>query len=146
MNQDFYTLPLNTANLITNKEVDKCSLKQSIAHHIHLINTSYFGECSFDETYGCSIWDVDFDNLSSSTKIKEVIRKSLLIALEKHEKRLSRVRVEVNIKQEEQENPSSIKKNILIKKKVTLKVKGKVEKTNEEFIYNEYFFIGPLSY
>jgi len=143
MNQSFYILPLDTSKIIKNKEINKCNLKQSIAHHIHLINTSYFGECSFDESYGCSIWDVDFDNLSSPTKIKEIIRKSLTESLQNHEKRLSNVRVEVNIKQEE---IKEIKNSIIIKKKVTLKIKGRIEKTNEEFNYNEYFFIGPLSY
>ena len=33
-----------------------------------------------------------------------------------------------------------------IKKKVNINIKGKIRKTNEDFSYIEYFFIGPLSY
>lgn len=143
MSTDYYTLPFNTKSIITNKEYSKCTIKESIAHFIHLVTTSYFGECTFDETFGCSIWDVDFDNLSSVNKIKSVIVDSLYDSLKKHEYRLTNISIEVNINQEE---ISGMEKNCMVKKKVSLRIKGKVKKTNEDFLYNEYFFIGPLSY
>lgn len=143
MNQNYYKLPFNTSSLVTNKKLERCDLKQSIAYSIHLINTSYFGECVFDETYGCCLWDIDFDNLSSSTKIKEAVRKSLLDSLKIHEKRLTSIRIIVGIKQEEFETAG---KSALVKKKVSITVKAKVKKTNEDYVYNEFFFIGPLSY
>lgn len=143
MSTDYFSLPFNTKSIITNKEHSKCTIKQSIAHFIHLVTTSYFGECTFDETFGCSIWDVDFDNLSSVNKIKSVIVDSLYDSLKKHEHRLTNVSIEVSINQEE---ISGMEKNNMVKKKVSLRVKGKVKKTNEDFLYNEYFFIGPLSY
>lgn len=141
--KNYFTIPIKANKLITQEEHDTCDLKQSIVYHIHLINTSYFGECSFDESYGCTIWDIDFDNLSSSNKVKEMIRESLIESLKKHEKRLSKIVIEVNIKQEE---IPSLKNGITVKKKVTLQIKGKIKKTDEDFHYNEYFYIGPLSY
>lgn len=141
--KNYFTIPIKANKLITQEEHGTCDLKQSIVYHIHLINTSYFGECSFDESYGCTIWDIDFDNLSSSNKVKEMIRESLIESLKKHEKRLSKIAIEVNIKQEE---IPSLKNGITVKKKVTLEIKGKIKKTNEDFHYNEYFYIGPLSY
>ena len=143
MAENYFKIPFDVAKLISNNNIEKCSLDQSIAHNIHLINTSYFGEYAFDESFGCCIWDVDFDNLSSSTKIKEIIRKSLLDSLKNHEKRLDKIRVEVNVKQEE---INEIKNSTIIKKKINLRVKAKIRKTNEDFLYNEFFFIGPLSY
>ena len=141
--KNYFTIPIKANRLITQESHDTCDLKQSIVYHIHLINTSYFGECSFDESYGCTIWDIDFDNLSSSNKVKEMIRESLIESLKKHEKRLSKIAIEVNIKQEE---IPSLKNGITVKKKVTLQIKGKIKKTDEDFHYNEYFYIGPLSY
>lgn len=139
----YFKLPLKADRLITNKGHDKCDLKESIAGHIHLITTTYFGECGFDETYGCSIWDIDFDNLSNTNRIKEAIAISLLESLKRHEKRLHKVSIEVKIKQEEIISSS---KNLLVKKKVTIRVKGSVRKTSEAFFYEEFFYIGPLSY
>ena len=139
MNNKFYSLPLKAVNFITTSEHEKCNINESIAHYIHLVTTSYFGECSFDESFGCSIWSIDFDNLKSITNLKEAIVDSLFNSLKKHEKRLVDFEVSVNIKQQE------IKGNRM-KKKVDILVKGKVKKTNEKFSYVEYFFIGPLSY
>ncbi len=139
MNNKFYTLPLKAINFITTSEHEKCSINESIAHHIHLVTTSYFGECSFDDTFGCSIWNIDFDNLKSITNLKETIIESLYNSLKKHEKRLINFDVNVKVKQKE------INGNRM-KKKVDILVKGKVKKTNEEFSYIEYFFIAPLSY
>ena len=139
MNNKFYTLPLKAIHFITNSEHEKCSINESIAHHIHLVTTSYFGECSFDDSFGCSIWNIDFDNLKSITNLKETIIESLYDSLKKHEKRLFNFNVNVKVRQEE------INGNRM-KKKVDILVKGKVKKTNEDFSYIEYFFIGPLSY
>ena len=139
----FLSLPLKTKMLTSSGEHPRCDIKESIVNHIHLITTSYFGECSFDETFGCSIWDVDFDNLESASKLKQIIVESLHESLRIHEKRLTNINVSLRIKQEEVlDNKSS---NV-IKKKVDIKINGKVKKTNEDFSYVEYFYIGPLSY
>lgn len=140
---NYFSLPFNSKSIITNKEHNKCTIKESISHFIHLLTTSYFGECTFDDSFGCSIWDVDFDNLSSVNKIKNEISDSLSNSLKLHEKRLAKINIEVSIRQEEitVQNESTI-----VKKKVSLQIKGKVKKTAEDFLYKEYFYIGPLSY
>lgn len=143
MNTDYYTLPLKTIDFITNKSHSVCVINESIAHHIHLINTTYFGECTFDESFGCSIWNIDFDNLKSLNKLKELINDSLINSLKRHEKRLTKIAVDVKIIQEE---ISEAKIANRIKKKVNINIKGKIKKTNENFSYVEYFYIGPLSY
>jgi len=94
MSRNYFSLPFNSNSLITNKAHNKCSIKQSIAHFIHLLTTSYFGECTFDDTFGCSIVD------------------SLFESIKKHEKRLTKTRIEVTIKQEE----------IAYKEKSTMKI------------------------
>ena len=60
-----------------------------------------------------------------------------------HEKRLTKVTVEVKIKQEEILNADAVNR---IKKRVDLIIRAKVKQTNEDFKYIEYFYIGPLSY
>ncbi len=143
MSAKYYTLPLNAGKLVGRKAHDRCSLIQSISHYIHLVNTSSFGECAFDESFGCSIWLVDFDNLKSTNRLKDFIQGSLYEALIGHEKRLRAVQVNVRIKQEEL---TAIESSNRIKKRIDIRIKGKVKKTNEDFSYVEYFYIGPLSY
>lgn len=143
MQETYYTLPLNAKRLIGRKAHDSCNLMQSVANYIHLVNTSCFGECSFDESFGCSIWMVDFDNLKNVKRLKEYVQESIYESLTEHEKRLSSLRVHVKIKQEELLNGES---SNAIKKRVDIEIKGKLKKTNEDFSYVEYFYIGPLSY
>ncbi|MBQ4821284.1 GPW/gp25 family protein [Aquimarina sp. MMG016] len=143
MNISYYKLPLETSKITSNKELDKCSIMQSIVGFIHLITTSYFGECTFDESFGCSIWNVDFDNLTSTNKLRNTISESLVESIIYQEKRLKKVNVEVMIEQEEFQNRGKLNR---IKKRVDIKVVGVVSQTNEPFSCVERFYIAPLSF
>lgn len=143
MDQQYYTIPLSAKNLMTAKGHERCGLKESIAHHIHLINTSSFGEYKYDDTFGCSIWQIEFDNLKSSSKLKRHFEESLYNSLERHEKRLSNIKVGVRVKQEDIVMADNAKR---IKKRVDITIRGTVLKTNESFSFFEYFYIGPISY
>lgn len=140
---NYYKLPIKFDSILEKRDLNFCDIKESIANHIHLINTSYFGECTFDYNFGCSIWEVDFDNLKSRDKLRSLIAKSLTESLNRFEKRLSNISVEVNIRQEEVSNSKAANH---VKKRVTIKIHGKIIKTNENFSYADFFYIGPLSY
>jgi Baseplate wedge protein gp25 len=143
MNSKYYTLPFNAKRLISSKPHETCNLNHSIAHYIHLVNTSYFGECTFDESFGCSIWLLDFDNLKKSYRLKDLIKDSLYESLTIHEKRLDNIQVEVKVKQQQL---MGVEESPRIKKRIDIRVMGRIKKTSEEFSYVEYFYIGPLSY
>lgn len=143
MKQQFYALPLTFAGVMQKKEHPTCTLQQSVAQHLHLIITTAFGELPTDEHFGCSIWDHDFDNITSSHKIKEFIRESLLNSIEQYEKRLCHVRADLVIRQEEVSDQTN---GCRIKKKITITISGLLQSTNERFIYEDSFFTGPLSY
>lgn len=143
MKQQFYSLPLSFAEVMQKKEHATCSLQQSVAQHLHLIITTAFGELAADENFGCSIWDHDFDNITSTHKIKEFIRQSLQSSIEQYEKRLFNVRIDLMIKQEEL--TGSIH-GCRVKKKITITINGWLLATNEKFVYEDSFFTGPLSY
>jgi hypothetical protein len=140
---NYYSLPLNVKGLIGSKSHDICDLNESISHYLHLINTSYFGECTFDESFGCSIWIIDFDNLKSSKKLTGLIQDSLNESIKRHERRLNSVIVTVRMKQEEL---TGMEESNRIKRRVDITIKARVTKTSEAFSYLEYFYIGPLSY
>ncbi len=129
-------------SLIKNQKFSKCNIEESISNYLHLLLTSSFGECDFDEEFGCEIWDMDFNNVVSNNKLKYAITDSLLKSIKSNEKRLSNVEVIIEIEQEE----NSTKNKTSIKKRVYVITKGVINKTNEAFEYRENFYIGPLSY
>lgn len=143
MNNKYYKLPLEATSFIKNKSIKVCNIEESIGNYIHLLMTTRFGECNFDTSFGCLVWNIDFNNISSNNKLKTVVADSLIKSLRRHEKRLSNIEVNVEIKQEEIDNSNKKSK---IKKKVYIVVTGVVKMTNEAFNYKEFFYIAPLSY
>lgn len=138
---DYYYFPLQPLELIQKKEHRRISLKDSVSRVIHLLTITHFGEYKPDESFGCEIWEFDFENVTNSQLFKEQIRESLKLTIAKHEPRLSQVRIDIQIQQIEFRVV-----NRRMKSRITLKVDGVLTKTNEPFSYIENFFIGPLSY
>jgi phage baseplate assembly protein W len=141
MQQQYYSLPLGLDELMTQHEHSRCSLQQSVSQNLHLLLTTGFGEYPADEGYGCSIWDNDFDNITSAPKIKENIRQSIMTSVQEYEKRLGKVRVELLLQQEELPDI----KGRRVKKKIDITITGILQLTNEKFTYRDSFFVGPLS-
>ena len=139
----YYKLPLKASALFSKQEHPICDLKGSLEQYIHLINTTFFGECTFDDTIGCVIWDVDFDNVKSSNRLRSTMIDSLTESLQLHETRLEHIKVDLRIKQEEIMAPNISNH---IKKRVDVTISGRIKKTSESFTHKEYFYIGPLSY
>ncbi len=143
MNSGYYSLPLRPDKLLLGETHARCSLKESVEQHIHLIITTAFGEMQQDENFGCSIWDTDFDNLTAANKIREKIKLSVQQSVSKYETRLDAVKTEVFIKEEER--PGSINGR-QVKKRLDVQVTGLITITSETFVYKDHFFTGPLSY
>lgn len=143
MAHSYYKLPLNTAKIISNNEAQYCSIEQSIQQFIHLIITSHFGEFEFDSSFGCTIWNIDFDNLVSNNKLRYTISESILESLNNHEKRIKDVNVIVNIVQDEYKTTNNYSR---VKKRVDIKINCIIRQTNEAFSCFEQFYIAPLAY
>jgi phage baseplate assembly protein W len=122
---------------------DKCSTTDSIGEHIHLIMTTAFGEMQQDESFGCSIWDCDFDNLTAKNKMRERVKDSIRQSVLKYEQRLESVKAEVYIKEEEL-NTTIFGRQVKKRMEVHISAVNKI--TNEPFYYRDSFFTGPLSY
>lgn len=143
MQLEFYSLPLVVDRIMHKQEHAKCSLQQSVIQHLHLLLITAFGEFPADEGFGCGIWDHDFDNVTSAHKLKEFIRQSLLQSVQQHEQRLSNVRVEILLRQEEVSEGVDRHR---VKKKIDVTIAGMLQSTNERLNYRDSFFVGPLSY
>lgn len=139
----YYHIPLRLNKITSNENLQKADLARSIADYIYLIITTRFGECSFDESFGCYIWNVDFDNLTSTHKLRDLISESIAENIVEKERRLKKTEVKVSIRQEELKEEQ---KSTRIKKRVDIKINGLIKKTNEPFSTIESFYIAPFSY
>ena len=138
----YYKVPFDFESLTEKKDADKIALDNSISQNIFLIATTSFGECKFDETYGSEIWEMDFDLLKSDNSLKEFITDTLKKSISMHERRMKLEDVEVIINDH---NLGTLGKKRM-KKKVSISIKGLILETNRPFIFNNSFFVGPLSY
>jgi phage baseplate assembly protein W len=141
MAEVYYQLPFRPGDLSQKREHARCSLKDSVSGVLHLIAVTRFGELRPDESYGCEVWDFDFENITNTQLFRERIQVSLKQAIERHEPRLMQVRIDVQVQQVEYRVI-----NRRTKSRITLKVDGILKLTREPFSYAENFFIGPLSY
>ncbi|MCD2423582.1 GPW/gp25 family protein [Niabella pedocola] len=139
----YYKLPLELEKIVGKKEVKKCSLKESIAHHLHLMLTTAFGELQSDAQFGNELWDEDFDNVSYRNKQKEKILLSLGKTIARFEKRIEKVKIEMRVQQEEN---ASGRSDPGIKRKLEFTITAVISATNEPIVYRDGFFISPLAY
>jgi len=138
----YYKLPLKFKDIVEKKDLEKISLESSISQYIELVLTSHFGECKFDETFGCKIWETDFDLLTNTNDLRDRVRKDIMISLSRHEQRLTLADVETSVGMEQ---VPSYNGTIRVKKKISMKIRGFVKKTNRSLTFNMQFFIGPFS-
>ncbi len=139
----YYKLPLQVGKITTNEDPEVCTIEQSIVQFIHLIATTHFGEYNYDTTFGCTIWNIDFDNLTSTNRLKYIIGTALEKTLYTHEKRLTAIAVNVTVTQDEYRGVANANR---VKKRVEICVDGIVKQTNEAFRCVEQFYIAPLAY
>jgi len=142
MQQKFYALPLAVDRLMRQQEHPKGGMQQSVTQHLHLLMTTSIGEFAADEQFGCGIWDYDFDNVTNGNKIKEIIRQSLLQAIQLKERRLGSARVEILLRQEE----VPVTGGRSIRKKIDVTISGLLQLTNERITFRDSFYVGPLAY
>lgn len=139
----YYKIPLNLSAVMEGSELPVCDLTQSITKNLELIIMTRFGEHRSDPSFGCEIWDLDFELIVSAAKWEEKLRQSLLKSILAHEHRLANTEINVAISDIEKYN---IYKNFTeIKKRVDIHVTGIISKTGEAFNFHTNLFLSPLS-
>jgi phage baseplate assembly protein W len=144
MDYTYYQLPLDFTKLAQKNtdEIKLCSVEKSIAQNIYLMITSRYKERRFDETFGCEVWDIDFEMVNTQNWLEKV-KASILTCVAKHEPRLYAVEVEIAISQEETTFWS--KNTTGIKKKLTITVNGKIKQTGANFPFKTNMYLSPIS-
>ena len=120
-----------------------CDLPYSITKNLELIITTGFGEHRSDETFGCEIWELDFELIVSASLWEEKLRQSLLKSVPTHEHRL--INVEITVAISDMEKFNIFKQFTEIKKKVDIHLSGTIHKTGEPYSFHTNLFLSPLS-
>ena len=141
MPQPYYALPLRLDEVLQHKPHPTCSLPQSIAQNLYLILTTHVAESRFDASFGCSLWDEDFANQANS-RWKEDIRQSIEASVLAHEKRLTQVRVRVDLTDQEMQLGRT---NRRVKRRLSIWIDGLLMRTNEPFSFQRSLYLAPLS-
>ncbi|MEM6844145.1 MAG: GPW/gp25 family protein [Bacteroidota bacterium] len=140
----YYQLPLSFTDLLEKKRLALCSLEGSIRQHIHLVIKTHYHEYRFDASYGCYVWDKDFDNIQSVSKWKDELEDLVLQSLNAYERRLAKIQVSIKVDEPETLDPKT-QKIIRHRKRITIQTRGIVKKTNQSLSHTEYMFFSPLS-
>ena len=143
MNIIFYKIPLQLSGLMEGNELPTLDLRDSISKNLELIIMTRFGEHRHDPSFGCEIWDLDFELIVSARLWEEKLRQSLLKSITDHESRLSNIDISVAITDIEQYN--SLRKFVEIKKRVEILITGILHKTGEPVNFKTNLFLSPLS-
>lgn len=139
----YYKLPLQLSQIMEGKDAPTCDLGASISKNIELIIMTRFGEHRSDPTFGCEIWDLDFELIVSQGFWEKKMRDSILQSVSRHESRLSNIEATVMLSDIERLN--AIYKYPEIRKKVEIRLKGFIKKTGEAFNFTAGLFLSPLS-
>lgn len=137
----YLKMPLRLQSAV-DKKLQRCSYQESIAQHIMLLILSHNGEVIGREDFGSMIWDLEFNQLVKISDWEEGVKNSLIRTIEKYEKRLQDIDVNVTLLEIEEENANKISH---IRRKAQIAVTGIMDKTGEKFNFNTSLYISPLS-
>jgi phage baseplate assembly protein W len=125
------------------KDVPTCDLATSVSKNIELVIMTRFGELRSDPTFGCEIWDLDFELIVSRAYWEKKLCDSIHQSIIRHECRLSNIDVSVLLSDVEKYNP--VYKYPEIRKKLEIRLKAVIKKTGEGFSFTASLFLSPLS-
>ncbi|MGI4863589.1 MAG: GPW/gp25 family protein [Janthinobacterium lividum] len=139
MSDTYYRLPLDLAAIVERQPLPRCSRQESIAQHLYLMLTTYFGESRYEPEFGCQVWEQDFEAMTTM-RWKDSVQQSIEQTIRSFEPRLVQARVQIAILDFELKNVQQ-----RIRKRLDVRVNATLHHTNEPFAFQASLFVAPLS-
>ena len=117
-------------------------LGTSIAQYLHLLVHTRPGELRSAPSFGCAIWDLEFDNEVNPVRWEATLTASLLAAIQEHEPRLHEVQVKISFAPL---SPASLPTKLAAQQQAQVTVTGVVALTGEAFRYSTRLYLGHLA-
>lgn len=121
----------------------KCTEQESIDQHIELLLTTFPGEHRFDPHFGCRIWEMDFENVSSLELWEEKFKQYVYESIKGYEHRLTNISVSIHLRDIVKEERSSY--SVTVRKRADIYVSAKMTSTDEPLNLIYTLYLGPLS-
>jgi phage baseplate assembly protein W len=142
MNQPFYRLPIRFGPLMAGKEIPTCGVGVSIAQVLYLLLHTRYGELRSDRSFGCKIWDIEFDHTIRNSRWIDYLCDSLEAAIRQHERRLKNPKVTVQFQPVEHRFDSTPEE---YRRLATVTVNATLCETEEPFRFATQLHVGQLS-
>jgi len=139
MAANYYHLPLDLEGILERRQLPRCSMQDSVAQHIYLLLTSYFGESRYDADFGCQVWEQDFEAIAN-VRWKDRVQQSVEKSISEFEPRLLNVRAQVAVMDFELKGVSQ-----RIRRRLEITVTAMLHRTREPFTFHASMFVAPLS-
>ena len=139
MSATYYRLPLDLEGIIGRQQLPRCSMQESIAQHLYLMLTTYFGESRYEPEFGCQVWEQDFEAMTTM-RWKDNVQRSVEQTIRAYEPRLVGPRAQVAVMDFELKNV-----NQRIRKRLEVTVTATLHHTDEPFAFQASLFVAPLS-
>jgi len=137
----YYSLPLRLDQIIQKKKPDSCTLQESVRQNLRLIISTYQGEASFSNEFGCSLWDEEF-NIQLNLRWKDHVCDSLRNTILHFEKRILLKEIKVELADH---NELLNKKCIRIRRKLLIEITGTLNRINEPLLFRDMIYISPVA-
>ena len=142
MNQVFYRLPIRLGSLMAGREMPTCGVGASIAQSLYLLLHTHYGELRSDRSFGCKIWDLEFDHTISHSHWLSQLSESLEAAIQQHERRLTKAQVTVQVQSVEHRIEPLPEE---YRRLITVTIKATLRETEEPFRFSTQLHLGQLS-
>lgn len=141
----YYKLPIRFDSVFDEyaKPMDTCNEIVSIDQYIELLLTTCPGEHKFDKTFGCRIWEMDFERVASRKKWIDDFTAYVLEAVVAFEKRLKDVSVNISIRDVTREDYTM--QTTAIKQEVMVYIDSRLVSNNDPCKFSYALYLGPLS-
>ena len=138
MSDTYYRLPLDLESLVERQLLPRCSMQESIAQHLYLMLTTYFGESRYEPDFGCQVWEQDFEAMTTM-RWKDSVQHSIEQSICTYEPRLERAKAQVAVTDFELKNVSQ-----RIRKRLDVMVAATLHQTNEPFTFQASLFVAEV--
>ena len=140
----YIKLPLDLSGMSKGIPHKSCSLEESVAQYLMMLITCRYGEIVDKYDFGSAIWELEFNQLVKIYQWEEAVRKSLVDTIDKYEKRLANLLVDVKLS--EVDADVSLGRGFSeIRRKAVISVSGNLKHSGVKFDFNTTLFISPLS-
>lgn len=145
MRQGYYKLPLRLDRFFEENggQLDQCSELESIDQHIEMLLTTCPGEHHFDSDFGCRIWDLDFQVISSFEQWEKQFKQFVRDSIVRYETRLTDVALDIHLREIVKEERSNC--SITVRKRADIYVTARLISTDEPVRLKYTLYLGPLS-